>query len=126
MPAPIVLVHDEPAVAAELAAALMHAGYEVATFKDALEAMVALDAPDRIQLLITRAAFADGRSNGFALARMLRLRRPAAKILFMARPEYETEAAEIGMVAPRGSSVKAILDLVRAALNSDSQRSTQG
>ena len=119
MPAPIVIVHDEPCYAEKLAAPLNRAGFETALFPDALAAMAALDAPRRIRLLITRVAFAPGRSNGVALARMLRGRVASVKFLFICRPEYVTEARELGTVVFYGAPPDVVARHALPLLRSD-------
>ncbi len=86
MPAPVVLVFDEPTFTEECATALRQVGYEVAAFTDPMRALDALDAANKIDLLITRVKYAPGKPNGVALARMARTKRPDIRILFMAVP----------------------------------------
>jgi len=70
MPVQIVLVHDDAAFRTTAAQALGAEGYSVTSFADALAATAALAMANRIELLITRLQFAEGRSNGVALALM--------------------------------------------------------
>ena len=70
MPARIVVVHDDLTFRECVVAALQAAGYDLKAFAGSMEAIDALDAPERIDLLITRAAFPDGTPNGVSLARM--------------------------------------------------------
>jgi len=82
MPAQIVPVHDATV------RALMAAGHEVRAFPDPLVALDALASARRMELLITRAKFPAGRSNGAALALVARNKRPGVKVLFVCRPDF--------------------------------------
>ena len=42
----------------------------------------------RIRVLINRVAFGPGKLNGVALARMVRVKRPGTKVVFVARTEH--------------------------------------
>jgi DNA-binding NtrC family response regulator len=96
MPAQIVIVHDQPDFAEEMAAALRLAGHEVAAFHDPMIALDALDAARKIEVLISRIGFAEGKPNGLALARMARAKRPGIRVVFTANPEFEAHAAGLG------------------------------
>jgi len=55
--------------------------------------MTALDAIEdnsRVRLLVTRVDFGEGTLNGVALARMLRVKWPGAKTVYISRPENST------------------------------------
>ena len=81
MPARIVAVHDDLDFVDKLAAILRSEGHDVAAFSDPLAAWDALAGAD---LLTTRAQYPPGKSNGFALARMARSKRPEIRVLFTA------------------------------------------
>ena len=84
MPARIVIVHDEPDFADPLTAALRLAGHDVATFMDSQVGWDALDAAERIELLITRVDFPPGKPHGVSLARMARYKRLGIRVMFTA------------------------------------------
>jgi DNA-binding NtrC family response regulator len=106
MPARVVMVHDETEFAAGVAAALRLTGNDVAVFADPMRALDALDAAQRIEVLITQIKFAPGKPNGVALARMAQTKRPGTrrpwtrrpwiKVLFTALPEFAEHAAGLG------------------------------
>ena len=63
------MVHGEPEFV-EATAALVLAGYELATFTDLMVALKTLDAAQHPELLIARVRFPPGRGNGISLALM--------------------------------------------------------
>ncbi len=102
MSAKILMVHDEPKFSEEAAAALGLAGHAVATFRDPMEVLSALEAEERFDILITRVRFPPGRPNGVALAAMAHMKQPGIKVLFAALAkniEY-TEGLGEFMAAP--------------------------
>jgi DNA-binding response OmpR family regulator len=111
MPARVVLVHDDPDFVEQAAAALCQAGYDVAGYSDPMLAISALDAANRIEVLVTRATFGPHKPHGLSLALMARAKRPGVRVLFTARPEFEEHTRGIGQFMPL--PVRA-LDLVAA------------
>lgn len=65
-----------------------------------MDALEALEAAQRIELLITRAAFPEGTPHGVALARMARVRKPGIRVLFVARPENREHTEGVGEFLP--------------------------
>ena len=51
------------------------AGYDIKVFRGSMEAIEALEAAERIQLLITRVSFPEGTPNGVSLARMAKVKK---------------------------------------------------
>jgi DNA-binding NtrC family response regulator len=102
MPAPIVLVHDDPEVAQATAAALRTAGHQVATFGETSSALTAFATAQKVEVLITRVAFppGPGHFNGVALSHMARARRPGLKVLFTALPEQQRHTEGFGEFLP--------------------------
>src|SRR5580658_7779028 len=88
MPARIVVVNDDKEFTDLLAVALRSAGHDVATYPDPLAAWGALEAAERTEVLVTCMEFAPGKSNGLALTRMARSKRPQIKVIFAALPEH--------------------------------------
>jgi DNA-binding NtrC family response regulator len=119
MPACIVVVHDDPKFVDQLTAALSIAGYDVAAFVDPMAALIALDAAQSLEVLITRVHFGPGTLNGAALARMARSKRPGIRVLFTALPEWEEYAEGLGKFMPLPVSVPGVVDAVRRMLESD-------
>jgi DNA-binding NtrC family response regulator len=81
------LVHDDPSFIEEAAAALRTAGHDVATFIEPMEALNALEAAQRFEILITRVRFAPGKPNGVSLAQMAQAKQSRIKVLFTVAPE---------------------------------------
>jgi hypothetical protein len=51
-------------------------------------------------VLVTRVDFGPGKPNGIALARMVRVKRPSTKVVFVAREEYAAHAEGLGVFLP--------------------------
>ena len=96
MSARIVIVHDELEFRETALAALRAAGHEVLALPAGMAALDAVEAPEPIDLLITRVTFPAGDINGVALARMAKMKRPGLKILFAAREENRHYTEGIG------------------------------
>ena len=90
----VVVVHDDPVFIERVVEALRRAGHAVVVFPEPLAALHTLDDPGSdANLLITRAQFPVGKSNGIALARMTRSKRPDMKVLITGK-EHLAEFAE--------------------------------
>jgi DNA-binding NtrC family response regulator len=99
MPARIVLVHGDVPLLKQASAALAAAGHDVVAFADPMAALNALEAAQRVELLITDLEFGKDRLNGVALARMARMaryRRQAVRVLFVASPDNAKHAEGLG------------------------------
>ena len=116
MPARVVLVHDETEFVDELIAALTLAGHQVATFTDPLEAWDALAAARLTKVLITRVQFPPGKSNGLALANMVRSKHPKIQVIFVALPEFEADCEDTGVFLPRPVAVSDVIKTVELLL----------
>jgi DNA-binding NtrC family response regulator len=82
MPARVVLVLREQALANKTAEALINAGYDAVAMRNSMAALKVLEAARRVELLITSAYFPGHQPNGLALARITRRRRPELKVIF--------------------------------------------
>ena len=100
MPAPVLVVHDEQNTRELAVAALRDAFLEVVGFDDPLMALDAIEASSRVRVLVTRVAFGAGKLNGVALSRMVRMKRPGTKVVFVARAENAPHAEGLGVVLP--------------------------
>ena len=100
MPAPVLVVHDEQNTRELAVAALRDAFLEVVGFDDPLKALDAIEASSRVRVLVTRMVFGPGKLNGVALARMVRVKRPGTKVVFVAREEDAPYAEGLGVFLP--------------------------
>jgi DNA-binding NtrC family response regulator len=119
MPARIVVVHDQPEFLNELATGLRQAGHHTATFADPLAAWDALETARQIEVLITRVQYAPGRSNGLALARMARSKRPGIRVVFTALPQYADQVDEQDTFMAMPVRVPEVIDAVNRLLEGD-------
>ena len=123
MTARIFIVHVDPTFSQEARSSLEAAGHTVATYDDPMAALDALESAHQIGLLITRANFGPRRLNGIALARMVRHKRPAIRVLFTASPEYESDADGLGEFLPAPFHVDDVVEVAERLLqNSSKQR----
>jgi DNA-binding NtrC family response regulator len=123
MPAPVVVVHDDPELVEQLTTALRLAGNDVFAFVDPMIALDALDASRLLEVLVTCVRFAPGKMNGVALARMAQAKRPGIRVLFTALPEYAGYAEGLGKIMPMPVSVPDVVDAVASMLESDGHKS---
>jgi DNA-binding NtrC family response regulator len=79
-----IVVHDDDATRELATNALRDAGYEVTAFASPMQVLDAMDAATPIRVVVTRVNFGSGTLNGVALARTIRLRQPAIKVVFVA------------------------------------------
>jgi ActR/RegA family two-component response regulator len=114
MPAQVVIVHNDWDFATEAVAAFKARGYSVAHYHDALAAMIVLPDATSIELLITCLEFGKGRSNGVALANMVRLRKQDARFIFIGPPDPANEAEELGVLLTPAVTVADLLAAARA------------
>jgi CheY-like chemotaxis protein len=112
MPAHIVIVHDDADFLDMIEAALGGAGDQVRTYCSALEALVGLDEPPPVDLLITRTHFPSVGDSGIALARMARRQNPDIKILLVSALEFKDDVADLGTFLMAPVSIPTLLDAV--------------
>ena len=116
MPARIVLAHDDPEFVHNTVTALRGVGYDVIAFADSMSALTALEAAQRVEVLITRVLFPEGQPNGVALGRMTRLKRPEVKVLFVARSDTQEHTEGLGEFLPSPDTASEIVETVRKML----------
>jgi DNA-binding NtrC family response regulator len=96
MPARIMIVHDKPDFADEVASMLRPGEDDVATFADPAAALDALESAERIELLVSCVDFGPGKLNGVALALMARARRPEIGVLLIGPLEFALSVGGLG------------------------------
>jgi DNA-binding NtrC family response regulator len=101
MPAVVFVVHDEQNTRELAVGALRAAFLEAVGFADPMAALDAIEASSRVRVLVTRVVFAPGKLNGVALARMVRLKRPGMKVVFVGREEYAPHTEGLGVFLPK-------------------------
>jgi DNA-binding NtrC family response regulator len=112
MPACIVVVHDDPQFVETAVTALTTAGHDVRAYTDTMAAMEALDAPQRLEILITRVAFPPGQPHGVAFASMARVKKPRLRVLFVGLPENRGHTEGIGSFLPLPVTTDELVDAV--------------
>jgi CheY-like chemotaxis protein len=119
MPPPgsqILLVDDDEAFRYAGARTLENAGFRVTVAPDYRRALEVLESDDPIDLLVTDVVMPD-RINGFALARMARMRRIGLRVLYVSAYEIQSDEA-IGKILSKPLSDDQFLLEVREALAS--------
>ena len=106
MPAAVLVVHDEQNTRELAVSALREAFLEAVGFEDPIAALDVIEASSRVRVLVTRVMFGPGKLNGVALARSVRLKRPATRLrscLLLAsgikRPRHERAETFRAMIA---------------------------
>jgi len=110
----ILFVDDEEAFAYSAAKALRAAGYEVVVVPDHRDALPILEDKQHLDLMVSDVVMPE-RVNGFALARMGRMRRPDLKVLFITAYDLPEEQA-IGRVLRKPISPEELVAQVQNAL----------
>jgi DNA-binding NtrC family response regulator len=105
-------VHDDDATRELATNALRDAGYEVTAFTSPMQVLDAMDAATPIRVMVTRVNFGTGTLNGVALARMVRRRQPAIKVVLVALHENRGHTTELGEFLPRPLDPEALADVV--------------
>lgn len=103
----ILLVDDDEVFRDTSASVLRSAGYRVHAAPDYRLALEILERGDPVDLLVLDIVMPD-RVNGFALARMARLRRPHLKVIYIS-----------GFDIPRGTGEEALGPIIRKPLDHD-------
>ncbi|MBV9825089.1 MAG: response regulator [Alphaproteobacteria bacterium] len=113
-PAHILLVDDEEGFRYAAAKTLIGAGYTVAVAEDYRDALNRLDGPNPVDLLITDIVMPN-RVNGFALARMAKMRRADIRVLYLTAYDVPTNEAS-GKVLRKPIAEDDLIEEVRIAL----------
>ena len=117
MPAPVLVLHDEDDTRERALAALRAAGHEVLGFSDPTTALDAIDGSSRVRVVVTRIDFGEGKLNGVAFARMLKVKRLGVKMIFVARLENLAYAGDLGERLPTPLDTQALVEAVTRLLS---------
>ena len=117
MPARVVVVLDEAdGLAARTVETLLAEGIDALILPSSMVALDALEASQRIELLVTCPQFANGPPNGIALARMARLKRPGVEVVFVGSLEFAHLAEGLGEFLPTPTTVDEVTSTVTRLL----------
>jgi DNA-binding NtrC family response regulator len=111
-----IVVHDDDATRELATNTLRAAGYEVTAFTSPMQVLDAMDAATRIGVMVTRVDFGAGTLNGVALARMVRLRQPATKVVFVALDENRLHTIDQGEFLPMPLDAQTLVEVVDGLL----------
>ena len=100
MPAAVLVVHDEQSTRELAVSALRAAFLEAVGFADPMAALDAIEASSHVRVLVTHVMFGRDKLNGIAFARMILVKRPAIKVVFVALEEYARHAEGLGVFLP--------------------------
>ena len=100
MPAAVLVVHNEQNTRELAVGALREAFLDAVGFDDPLVALDAIEASSLVRVLVTRVMFGPGKLNGVALARMVRVKWPGTKVMFVALEEYAPHTEGLGVFLP--------------------------
>lgn len=114
MPQKILLVDDDPTWRYAAAKALVGEGYEVVSASDYMGALDLVGSEPPVDILVTDIVMPKG-MNGFALARMARLRRRDIKVLYMTGYDVPTHEA-VGKVIRKPIDPNDLIAEVRSCL----------
>lgn len=110
----VLIVEDEDACRYAAKKALTDAGHEVVAASGYLKALEVICADEPLDLLLSDIVHPNG-VNGFALARMARMRRPELKIMYMTGYDLPQDEA-LGKVLKKPLLGQNLVDEVRGAL----------
>ncbi len=113
-PACILLVEDDQGFREAAVGTLSGAGFKIIVAADYLAALTALESGEPIHLLLTDIVMENG-VNGFALARMARMRRKEIKLLYMTSydiPTYEALGRVLRKPLRDGELVSAVASVI--------------
>jgi DNA-binding NtrC family response regulator len=116
MPAPVLVVHEDPDTRELALIALRAAGHEAVAFADPMVALDAIEADSRMRILVTSATFPAGKPNGVSLGRMVRVKRSGTQIVFIAALEDHPFTDGVGEALPLALDPQALVDAVERLL----------
>ena len=119
MPAPVLIVHEDLNTRELALSALRAAGHEAVAFADPIVALDAIEADSRVRVLVTSVTFPTSKPNGVSLGRIVRVKRPGVKIVFIAALEDHPFTEGVGEALPLALEPQALADTVGRLLTAD-------
>lgn len=119
MPAQIVVALEDWALADNVAVLLKAAGADAAVYRGSHVALTALERASTVRVLVTSVDFQPGQPNGVALSRMVRLRRPSIKTVFVGDPLLVTYTNGLGQLLSPPISAAEIAGLAMRLLEAE-------
>jgi hypothetical protein len=116
MPARVVVVLDDADLTERTVETLLADGIDALTLPSSMVALDALEASQRIELLVTCPQFANGPPYGIALARMARLKRPGVEVVFVGSLEFAHLAEGLSEFLPTPTTVDEVTSTVTRLL----------
>src|SRR5262249_50810080 len=110
----VLVIDDEPHFLRAATNALAGAGYDVVSASDYMSALEQVSGEPKVDLLVTDIVMPSG-MNGFALARMAKVRQRDLKVLYMTAFDVPTDEA-IGKVLRKPIDADQLVAEVKAAL----------
>lgn len=114
----VLLIDDDDAVRYSMAKALEAVGFAVTTARDYRDALPVVHGDGPLDLLITDIVM-PRRVNGFALARMGLMRRPALKVIYVTAFDDVPTSEAAGPVLRKPVTGEALVAAARRALTPD-------
>ncbi len=112
----VLFVDDDEQFRYATARSLEAAGYDVVSFPDYRLALPALEREDHFDILLVDIVMPD-RVNGFALARMARMRRPKLKVIYLTAFDLPTSEA-VGKVLRKPVAIETLTAEIETELKS--------
>ena len=116
MPAHVVLAHADDAFLQGAHAALQAEAFDVAPYKDSMDALKAVETAGSVELLVVSIDFPGPRPNGVSLALMTKRRRPNVKIIFIGEPFQANLVDDLGHLLPPWAKPAEVAATVKMAL----------
>lgn len=110
----ILVVEDDDATRYLTSRMLAEGGYDVAQAHDFRDALPVLEDGNPISLMLTDLVMPG--VNGFALARMARMRRHSLKVVYMTAYDHVPSGEAVGPIMRKPIGAEALLSLIRDTL----------
>jgi DNA-binding NtrC family response regulator len=118
----ILVVEDDEAYRRLVVRMLEAAGYRVTAAGDFATAMIAIDGPEPIDMLLTDVGMPPGTPHGVSIGSIARLKRPDLPLIYMSGGFDPTDFAlyvENSTVLRKPFTVAALIEAVRGAIEKD-------